>query len=106
MLTLALAPERQPRGTLLVDANTAAEVWIDGIDTGYTTPTLGIHEPLGEHIVEVRDGAGHKRVVEGDVDAGPDDAPAPVARAVASEVAHAALVVRPRRAAASRTPSR
>ena len=60
MISLALAPERQPRGTLLVDANTAAEVWIDGIDTGYTTPTLGIHEPLGEHVVEVRDGAGHK----------------------------------------------
>ncbi|HEX8953230.1 MAG TPA: serine/threonine-protein kinase, partial [Polyangia bacterium] len=52
MLSLALAPEKQPRGTLLVDANTAAEVWIDGVDTGYTTPTLGIHEPLGEHVVE------------------------------------------------------
>jgi tRNA A-37 threonylcarbamoyl transferase component Bud32 len=60
VLTLALPPERQPRGTLLVDANTAAEVWIDGVDTGYTTPTLGIHVPLGEHTVEVRDGAGHK----------------------------------------------
>jgi tRNA A-37 threonylcarbamoyl transferase component Bud32 len=60
MLSMALAPEKQPRGTLLVDANTAAEVWIDGVDTGYTTPTLGIHEPLGEHVVEVRDGAGHK----------------------------------------------
>ena len=53
-------PEKQPRGTLLVDANTAAEVWIDGVDTGYTTPTLGIHVALGEHMVEVRDGAGHK----------------------------------------------
>jgi PEGA domain len=60
MLTMALSPEKQPRGTLLVDANTAAEVWIDGVDTGYTTPTLGIHVPLGEHMVEVRDGAGHK----------------------------------------------
>ncbi|HEX4457160.1 MAG TPA: serine/threonine-protein kinase, partial [Polyangia bacterium] len=60
VLTMALPAERQPRGTLLVDANTAAEVWMDGVDTGYTTPTLGIHEPLGEHLVEVRDGAGHK----------------------------------------------
>jgi serine/threonine-protein kinase len=60
MLTMALAPEKQPRGTLLVDANSAAEVWIDGVDTGYTTPTLGIHVALGEHMVEVRDGAGHK----------------------------------------------
>jgi hypothetical protein len=60
MMTMALSPEKQPRGTLLVDANTAAEVWIDGVDTGYTTPTLGIHVPLGDHVVEVRDGAGHK----------------------------------------------
>jgi hypothetical protein len=60
VLTLQLPPEKQPRGTLLVDANTAAEVWLDGVDTGYTTPTLGIHVPLGEHIVEVRDGAGHR----------------------------------------------
>ena len=59
-LALSLAAEPQPRGTLLVDANSAAEVWIDGVDTGYTTPTLGIHQPLGEHIVEVRDGAGHR----------------------------------------------
>jgi tRNA A-37 threonylcarbamoyl transferase component Bud32 len=60
VLTLQLPPEKQPRGTLLVDANTAAEVWLDGVDTGYTTPTLGIHVPLGEHVIEVRDGAGHR----------------------------------------------
>jgi serine/threonine protein kinase len=60
ILTMALLPEKQPRATLLVDANTAAEVWVDGIDTGYTTPTLGMHLPVGDHIVEVRDGAGHK----------------------------------------------
>jgi serine/threonine-protein kinase len=62
VLTLALPPEKQPRGTLLVDANTAAEVWLDGVDTGYTTPTLGIHVPLGEHTVEVRDGTGRRAV--------------------------------------------
>jgi hypothetical protein len=60
VLTLQLPPEKQPRGTLLVDANTAAEVWLDGVDTGYTTPTLGIHVPLGEHVIEVRDGAAHR----------------------------------------------
>ncbi|MDB4970581.1 MAG: pknB [Myxococcales bacterium] len=60
MFTMALTPEKQPRGTLLVDANTAAEVWLDGVDTGYTTPTLGIHVALGDHMIEVRDGGGHK----------------------------------------------
>ncbi|HWE29811.1 MAG TPA: PEGA domain-containing protein, partial [Polyangia bacterium] len=70
VLTMALPAERQPRGTLLVDANTAAEVWMDGVDTGYTTPTLGIHVPLGEHLVEVRDGAGHKATAKVQVQQG------------------------------------
>ena len=57
VLQLALVPEKQPRGTLMVDANSAAEVWIDGVNTGYTTPTLGIEISIGGHTVEVRDGA-------------------------------------------------
>jgi serine/threonine protein kinase len=70
VLTMALPAERQPRGTLLVDANTAAEVWMDSVDTGYTTPTLGIHVALGEHTVEVRDGAGHKATAKVQVQQG------------------------------------
>jgi tRNA A-37 threonylcarbamoyl transferase component Bud32 len=54
-LRISLTPEKQPRGTLMVDSNGAAEVWIDGVDSGYTTPTLGIHVPVGFHTVEVRD---------------------------------------------------
>ncbi len=57
-LTFTLLAEKQPRGTLMVDSNTAAELWIDGINTGYTTPTLGLEVPVGQHTVEVRDGAG------------------------------------------------
>jgi hypothetical protein len=33
-------------------------VWIDGLNTGYTTPTLGIQVPLGKHTIELRDGNG------------------------------------------------
>jgi hypothetical protein len=44
----------------MVDANSAAEVWIDGLNTGYTTPTLGLQLPIGKHTVELRDGAGGK----------------------------------------------
>jgi serine/threonine protein kinase len=57
-LTVPLQPERLARGTLMVDSNSASSVWIDGVDTGYTTPTLGIFVPVGTHTVEVRDGAG------------------------------------------------
>jgi tRNA A-37 threonylcarbamoyl transferase component Bud32 len=60
-LRISLTPEKQPRGTLMVDSNGAAEVWIDGVDSGYTTPTLGIHVSVGEHLVEVRD-AGNARL--------------------------------------------
>ena len=45
---------------LMVDANGAAEVWIDGLNTGYTTPTLGIEVTAGPHTVEVRDGTGNR----------------------------------------------
>jgi hypothetical protein len=57
MLRVSLTPERQPRGTLMVDSSGVAEVWLDGVDTGYTTPTLGIHLNAGIHTVEVRDNA-------------------------------------------------
>jgi tRNA A-37 threonylcarbamoyl transferase component Bud32 len=60
MLSFTLQPEKAARGTLMVDANTAAELWVDGINTGYTTPTLGIEIPVGQHQVEVRDASGAK----------------------------------------------
>jgi hypothetical protein len=56
-LSLPLSPEHLPRATLFVDANTAAAVWVDGIDTGYTTPTLGIRIAPGDHQIEVREGS-------------------------------------------------
>jgi hypothetical protein len=59
-LMLTLSPEKQPRGTLMVEANSAAEVWIDGVDTGLTTPTLGVEVSVGTHLVEVRDNTGAK----------------------------------------------
>jgi serine/threonine protein kinase len=59
-VNVSLKQETQARGTLMVDANSAAEVWIDGMNTGYTTPTLGIQVPTGKHLVELRDGNGGK----------------------------------------------
>jgi hypothetical protein len=59
-ITVSLNQEKSARGTLIVDGNSAAEVWIDDINTGYTTPTLGIEVPAGPHTVDVRDGAGRR----------------------------------------------
>jgi len=56
ILRVALVAEKVARATLLVDSPVAAEVWIDGVDTGYVTPTLGLRVPVGNHVVEVRDG--------------------------------------------------
>jgi tRNA A-37 threonylcarbamoyl transferase component Bud32 len=62
-LSVPLSSERLPRATLFVDSNSASAVWIDGVDTGYTTPTLGIRELPGEHRVEVHDGSARASTV-------------------------------------------
>jgi tRNA A-37 threonylcarbamoyl transferase component Bud32 len=56
-LSVPMQPERLARATLFVDSNAAAAVWIDGVDSGYTTPTLGIRMLPGEHKIEVHDGS-------------------------------------------------
>ncbi len=58
-VSVQLEPERFERATLYVDANSAADVWIDGVDTGFTTPTLGVRLLPGVHHVEVREGDKH-----------------------------------------------
>jgi tRNA A-37 threonylcarbamoyl transferase component Bud32 len=60
VVSLTLVPEKAPRGALMIDANNSAEVWIDGNNTGYTTPTLAITVAAGSHTVEVRDANGQK----------------------------------------------
>ncbi len=54
-LSLTLEPEKEPRGTLSVESNGSAQVWLDGVYTGYDTPTLGIHVAAGDHTVELHD---------------------------------------------------
>ena len=56
ILRVALVAEKIARATLLVDSPVAAQVWIDGVNTGYVTPTLGLRVTAGHHVVEVRDG--------------------------------------------------
>jgi tRNA A-37 threonylcarbamoyl transferase component Bud32 len=68
---LQLLPERHPRGTLVVEAQDVAEVWLDGTPTGLTTPTLGFHVATGDHTIELRAPSGEHspmkkvRVVQG-----------------------------------------
>jgi serine/threonine protein kinase len=62
-ILLTLEPERQPRGTLVVDTNGAAEVWLDDVFTGFTTPTLGLQVAAGEHKVQLFDAGGLKSPV-------------------------------------------
>jgi hypothetical protein len=60
IVTLSMQPERQPRGTLLVDSQDVAEVWVDGVSTGMNTPTLGFRVGEGEHVIELRAPSGEK----------------------------------------------
>jgi serine/threonine-protein kinase len=59
-LTLPLDPEREPRGTLWIDANRASSVWVDGVDTGLVTPTLGIRVKPGRHEIALTDASGQR----------------------------------------------
>jgi serine/threonine-protein kinase len=54
-VSVMLTAERQPRGTLWIDANRAASVFLDGNDTGLVTPTLGMRVAPGIHRIELRD---------------------------------------------------
>jgi Tfp pilus assembly protein PilN len=64
VVTLALSPEHHPRGTLVVEAQDVAEVWLDGVPTGLTTPTLGFHVATGEHTIELRTSSGEKSLTK------------------------------------------
>ena len=58
VLQLQLQPERQARGTVFVDADRGSRVFIDGEDSGFSTPTTGLHLSLGKHQIELRDAQG------------------------------------------------
>jgi tRNA A-37 threonylcarbamoyl transferase component Bud32 len=57
-LVLTLEAEKRPQATVWVDANRTAQVFIDGVDSGWTTPTVGIRVAPGKHRIELRDAAG------------------------------------------------
>jgi serine/threonine-protein kinase len=59
-LTLTMEVERLPRGYVLIDCEQDAAVWIDGAETGFETPTLGIRVQSGEHTIQLVDGSGRK----------------------------------------------
>jgi serine/threonine-protein kinase len=64
VVSIPLRPERHPRGLLVVDSSSVAEVFIDGANTGYVTPTVGIQVTAGDHAVELRDSAGTRGKVD------------------------------------------
>jgi eukaryotic-like serine/threonine-protein kinase len=59
-VTMTLTAERMPRGTLIVESQDVAEVWVDGVSTGLTTPTLAFRVSEGEHVVELRAESGER----------------------------------------------
>jgi serine/threonine-protein kinase len=54
-LSFSLEQEKEARGTLSVESDGSAQVWLDGAYTGYDTPTLGFRVAVGEHTIELRD---------------------------------------------------
>jgi len=71
ILKFSLDPELEPRGAIVVDSNTTAHVFIDGLDTGLTSPTTGILVPSGAHSIQLRSELGesvneHVRLRQGE----------------------------------------
>ncbi len=63
VVTLVMEVEREPVGAIMVDSPAEAEVWIDGADSGHSTPTIAIRVPAGAHRVELRDSSGQRSPV-------------------------------------------
>jgi hypothetical protein len=55
VLTVELTSEKFQRGTLMLDSDVVAEVWVDGADSGFVSPTV-FRLPAGDHTVQLRDG--------------------------------------------------
>jgi serine/threonine-protein kinase len=60
-ISVQLPPVTRPIGTVIVDSDHVASVLIDGVDTGFTTPSLPIEVPVGTHVVEVQEGQARAR---------------------------------------------
>ena len=54
-LTVNLIPEKSERGTLMLDSDVVAEVWVDGESSGFFSPTV-FRLNAGEHTLQLRDG--------------------------------------------------
>ena len=55
VVTVELMSEKSQRGTLMLDSDAVAEVWVDGADSGFVSPTV-FRLPAGEHMVQLREG--------------------------------------------------
>jgi serine/threonine-protein kinase len=55
---VTLEPAHENVGALIVDSTGPANVWIDGVDSGFLTPTIPIEVAAGEHTIELRSPAG------------------------------------------------
>jgi serine/threonine-protein kinase len=53
-ISARLRPETEPYGMIWVDGSAGARVFVDATDTGFTTPTVGMRTPAGDHLVELR----------------------------------------------------
>jgi serine/threonine-protein kinase len=53
-----LTVEQHEKATLIVDSILPGEVWIDGQDTGLSSPSMAMRVSTGAHLIELRDGTG------------------------------------------------
>jgi serine/threonine protein kinase len=54
VLTVELQPEKAQRGTLMLESDVVAEVWVDGENSGFVSPTL-FRLTAGDHTLQLRE---------------------------------------------------
>ena len=60
-ITATLQVERRPQGLLTIETSETAEIWLDGTETGFVTPTrIPLRISPGDHVVELRESSGRR----------------------------------------------
>ncbi len=72
-IVATLEVEKRPRGLLTIETTEAAEIWVDGTETGFVTPTrIPLRLTPGHHQIELRESSGRRArtsidIVQGEI---------------------------------------
>ena len=57
-MSISMEIDPNPHSEVVIDSSKEAEIYVDGIDTGLTSPAVGLRVDPGRHTLELRDSSG------------------------------------------------